>query len=98
MRTYATKRYSPRRLGTSKKDVILEVVTVLGIAAAFIAVLIGAWLLASLWLMLGVGIAHLHWWHAMPSMGYQTALLIDIFIGGWFGMVVAINAGSRRKS
>lgn len=60
-------------------------------------VIIGAWLLEALWLMLAIGAMHHDWWHAVPPMGYQTALVVGAFLGAFIGIAAAPSLGSRKK-
>lgn len=34
------------------------------------------------WIMLAVGIAHAHWIHQLPTIGYWTALLLTYLLTG----------------
>lgn len=61
------------------------------------AVLIGTWLLEALWLMLAIGAMHHDWWHAVPPMGYQAALVVGPFLGAFIGIAAAPSIGSRKK-
>lgn len=45
---------------------------------AAITAITATWLCGSWTLMLGVGIAHLHWWHQIPVMGFPTALVLSL--------------------
>ena len=75
----------------------MKILKALLLVAAICAFFTGSWLLTSLYLMVGIGIAHLDWWHAMPTMGYHTALLIDIFLGGFIAMSAASSGAARRR-
>lgn len=59
--------------------------------------MVGLWLLASWYLMLGIGIAHAEWWHTIPTMSFHAALLIDIFIGVWIGFQIAVSKAASKK-
>lgn len=57
------------------------------------------WPLIAWEFMLAVGIAHLHWWPAIPVIGYPTALLItfllfSMFTGGT--LTTIMHADSKR--
>lgn len=86
-----------RALRRQRRSRIRKAAAAAGLVIAVLAVIIGVWLLSSLYLMLGVGIAHLDWWHTMPPMSYQTALLIDIFIGGFIGLQTVFQRSGRKK-
>ena len=41
-----------------------------------------SWFATAWWLMWTVSVAHSAWWHAVPPMGYETALVLSsLFIG-----------------
>jgi hypothetical protein len=86
---------SVRKRNGRKK--VVRAIKAVAFGLLLVVLLAGSWLWASWWLMLGIGIAHLNWWPAMPTMGYGTALLIDIFIGGWVGIIVATQKISGSK-
>jgi len=56
-----------------------------------------SWPLTALWVMLGIGVAHIHWWHQVPTMGYTTSLVVTFLfwpmITGGTTMVYAIHRG-----
>ena len=67
------------------------------ISLLVIALMIGLWLLEALWLMLAIGAMHHDWWHAVPPMGYQAALIVGAFLGAFIGIAAASSVGSRKK-
>ena len=47
--------------------------------------------------MLGIGIAHIHWWHQLPTIGFTTSLIVTFLfwsmITGGTTMLYAIHKG-----
>lgn len=58
------------------------------------------WLIMSWEMMLGIGIMHLHWWHAMPTIGFNTALIIGFLfqnmLTGGTTFLYAIHRGWQK--
>lgn len=55
------------------------------------------WLVTAWEFMLAVGVAHAHWWPALPLLGYRTALVIAFLLfsmltGGTFTTVAYARA------
>lgn len=69
---------------------------ILIMAAAIIA---GSWLLSAWWMMLGTGIAHRDWWHAVPLMSFHVALILVWFFAGVLSGLATLPAliGSKKK-
>jgi hypothetical protein len=65
--------------------------------AKVIGFMVSMWFTTSWELMLGVGIAHIHWWHSLPPMGFTTALILgflfDSMLTGGAAMTYAFGKG-----
>jgi hypothetical protein len=47
-----------------------------------------AYMVEAFFLMLGVGIMHLDWWQAMPSMGFGAAGLITFCLDTFLTLII----------
>lgn len=80
-----------------RRNKVVGLLGALGLLVLIGGLIIGLWLLASWYLMIGIGIAHAEWWHTIPTMSFHAALLIDIFIGGWIGGQVTVSRALSKK-
>lgn len=52
----------------------------MGAILLLLAVIVGGWMASAWALMMFVGILHHEWWPAIPTMGYDAALLASFFL------------------
>lgn len=96
-RARVTAAYLSALRKDARRSRVQNTVKVFGLLVLIGGLIIGLWLLASWYLMIGIGIAHAEWWHTIPTMSFHAALLIDIFIGGWIGGQVTVSRALSKK-
>ena len=53
-----------------------------------ILLVVMAYAVEAFFLMLGVGIMHLDWWHSLPSMGFGPAFLITFCLDMFLTLII----------
>jgi hypothetical protein len=53
-----------------------------------VLLIMAAYATEAFFLMIGVGVMHLDWWHAMPSMGYGAAYVITFCLDMFLTLII----------